>query len=92
MFNYEPFVLSPLFPTAEAPIEDAGTCLVREQMQLMRWGVGVAVEWGPGPHCGQKLRPSPASAFILLEEALQHLHGVTLLPPILASSPPSPYP
>lgn len=38
MLNYEPFALSPLLPTAEAPIEDAGICLVREGMQLMRWG------------------------------------------------------
>ena len=83
MLNYEPFALSPLLPRAEAPTEDAGTCLVTEQRQLMRWGVRVAVEWGPSPHCGQKLRLSPASAFTLLEEALQ------LLPSILASNPPS---
>lgn len=44
-------------------------------------GVRVAVEWGPGPHRGQKLRPSPASAITLLEEALQPSMGSHCFPP-----------
>lgn len=78
MLNYEPFALSPFGQGQRHQLKMFGKHVSCDRTDAAdEMGVRVAVEWGPGPQCGQKLRLSPASAFTLLEEALQHRWGHT---------------